>query len=345
MAPKSRPASPGAAKLKAKTKTRKPKGPPAPGSLGTLYYGDDGGFIQEWDAKESARRVFGLNKSITWLQAKWFRKDYAEAESDYMEYLAELDDRGRRDKKGEFTPFKPRPDDNLRLTECFEEWGRARPAREMLEWMPKDIIRRFGSVHDSVEGEYLDLTSRAPLSEVVQALREAGYEVIHDPQLVDMAEGLDSPETDVVERAMQEMIVRVTIDGTVVEGSPDVENGGWDIALRKLGIEQWAYFPTYPVDDPHGKKSRRMPPLVKLQRRLQAKQFRFCLAEATLPDATKPAQPGVLVPGMTRLDALKLGRSRGFRVILWGYLGEDEKLQEKATEGRLYWTRYPYDLP
>jgi hypothetical protein len=63
------------------------------------------------------------------------------------------------------------------------------PAQRMLEWMPSEVRERFGKLELSVlNGEYLALDP-ARESEIVSALRKAGYDCRPDDRLVREASG------------------------------------------------------------------------------------------------------------------------------------------------------------
>jgi hypothetical protein len=67
----------------------------------------------------------------------------------------------------------------------WPEW----PAQEMLRWMPEDIRDRFGEVATStLNGELLLLQAGAE-TELVAALRDAGFDCRRDDALVSRASG------------------------------------------------------------------------------------------------------------------------------------------------------------
>jgi hypothetical protein len=67
----------------------------------------------------------------------------------------------------------------------WPEW----PAQRMLEWMPEDIRQRFGEIATSVfNSDFLEIDPRSE-SEVVAALKGAGYTCIRDDHLVELASG------------------------------------------------------------------------------------------------------------------------------------------------------------
>ena len=85
------------------------------------------------------------------------------------------------------TPVDEEPFDGMdRVSSIDYDWPEW-PAQEMLDWMPKDIQERFGSIGNSmVSGPSLGIDP-ASESEVVAALEEAGYIRIRDDDLIERA--------------------------------------------------------------------------------------------------------------------------------------------------------------
>ena len=86
----------------------------------------------------------------------------------------------------------PNPDDPFDSEELpgyFDGDWPGWPQQEMLDWLPKDLIKAFGNVQSSsLNGYFLEIAAEKQ-DDLVKALEARGYVLIHDEPLVKAADG------------------------------------------------------------------------------------------------------------------------------------------------------------